>query len=224
MLPAEPCDRPRERLLSWGGERVSDLDLIAILLGTGRPGRSAPDLALDLLRATGGLGALARASPRELATVSGIGDARAARLAAAFHLGRRALEHVALREPSVGNADDVYRRLRPRRAGMTQEICLLLALDARNAVLGELEIARGWLNGVDVHPREVFRPLVRMAAAAAVIVHNHPSGALEPSDADVELTRRLRAAGDVIGIPLLDHVIIADTGYRSLAEHLGADF
>jgi len=224
MLPAEPCDRPRERLLSWGGERVSDLDLIAILLGTGRPGRSAPDLALDLLRATGGLGALARASPRELATVSGIGDARAARLAAAFHLGRRALEHVALREPSVGNADDVYRRLRPRLAGMTQEICLLLALDARNAVLGELEIARGWLNGVDVHPREVFRPLVRMAAAAAVIVHNHPSGALEPSDADVELTRRLRAAGDVIGIPLLDHVIIADTGYRSLAEHLGADF
>jgi DNA repair protein RadC len=224
MLPDAPEERPRERLLAWGGDRISDADLIAILLGTGQRGQSAPDLAAALLRTAGGLGALARASPRELATVSGIGDARAARVCAAFHLGRRAVEQVAVRAAAVMSADDVFRRLRPRIAGLDQEVCVVLGLDSRNAVLDEVEIARGTLTGVDVHPREVFRPLIRMAAAAAVVVHNHPSGAVDPSDADLELTRRLRAAGDVIGIPIVDHVIVADTGYRSLAEYLGADF
>jgi DNA repair protein RadC len=224
MLPESLDDRPRERLLAWGGDRVSDSDLLAILLGTGVPGRSAPDVAFDLLRSSGGLGALSRASPREMAQVAGIGAARAARICAAFHLGRRAVEQGAIRQGVVGSADDVYRRLKPRLAGLSQEVCVVIALDVRNAVVGEVEIARGWLNGVEVHPREVFRPLIRMAAAGAVVAHNHPSGELEPSEADVELTRRLRAVGDVIGIPIVDHVIVADTGYRSLAEYMGADF
>ena len=224
MLPESIDDRPRERLLAWGGERVSDFDLLAILLGTGVRGRSAPDVALDLLRASGGLGALSRASPREMAQVAGIGAARAARISAAFHLGRRAVEQGSIRQGVVACAADVHERLRPRLAGLTQEVCIVIALDVRNAVLGEIEIARGWLNGVEVHPREVFRPLIRMAAAGAVVAHNHPSGEIEPSDADVELTRRLRAVGDVVGIPIVDHVIVADTGYRSLAEYLGPDF
>jgi DNA repair protein RadC len=224
MLPDALDERPRERLLAWGGDRISDADLIAILLGTGRRGHSAPALAAELLRTSGGLGALSRDSPRELATVSGIGAARAARVAAAFHLGRRAVEQAVAREAAVMNADDVFRRVWPRIAGLDQEVCIVLALDSRNAVIGDVEVARGTLTGVDVHPREVFRPLIRMAAAAAVVVHNHPSGAVDPSDADLELTRRLRAAGDVIGIPLVDHVIVAATGYRSLAEYLGADF
>jgi DNA repair protein RadC len=224
MLSDLPEDRPRERFLSWGGERLSDSDLIAILLGTGRRGKSAPELAFDLLRSTGGLGALSRASPQELALISGIGAARAARIGAAFHLGRRAIEQVTIRQGTVHSADDVYRRLKPRLVDLTQEICIVIGLDTRNAVLAEIEVARGWLGGVEVYPREVFRPLIRIAAAGAVIVHNHPTGALDPSDEDLELTRRMRAAGEVIGIPIVDHVIIADTGYRSLAEYLGAAF
>jgi DNA repair protein RadC len=224
MLPDALEERPRERLLTWGGERVSDSDLIAILLGTGSRGCSAPDLALELLRSSGGLGALSRASPHELATITGIGAARAARVCAAFHLGRRAALQVAVRQGAVMNADDVFRRLRPRITGLHQEVCFAIALDSRNAIIDEIEIARGTLTGVDVHPREVFRPLIRIAAAAAVVVHNHPSGSVEPSEADLDLTRRLRAAGDVIGIPIVDHVIVADTGYRSLAEYLGGDF
>jgi DNA repair protein RadC len=224
MLADSPDERPRERLLAWGADRISDAELLAILLGTGLPGRSAAELAFDLLRASGGLGGLSRASPREMAQVAGIGAARAARVSAAFHLGRRVVEQASIRDGLVSSADDVHRRLRPRLAGLHQEICVVIGLDPRNAVVGEVEIARGWLDGVEVHPREVFRPLIRMAAAAAVIAHNHPSGDAEPSPSDLELTRRLRTVGDVVGIPILDHVIVTEAAYRSLAEHLGADF
>jgi len=224
MLPEVLAERPRERLLSWGADRISDGDLLAVLLGTGVRGRSAPMVALDLLRATGGLLPLSRAAPRELAQVVGIGEARAARIHAAFHLGRRALEQHTAREPVLRHAEDAYQRLRPRLTGLAQEVCIVLALDARNAVISELEIARGRVNGVEVHPREVFRPLIQAAASGAVIAHNHPSGNAEPSNADLELTHRLRAAGHMMGIPILDHIIISDYGYRSLADYLGSDF
>lgn len=217
-------DRPRERVLAHGGEHVSDRDLVAVILGTGAGGRSAETIADDVLRNAGGLIALSRASPRELTGVVGIGEARAVRVAAAFHLGRRAVERARATEVALVSPADVWKRLRTRVAGLHQEVFVVLAIDARNTVIEELEVARGTLTGVDVHPREVFRPLVRVSAAAAVVAHNHPSGDPTPSAEDVELTRRLREAGHLLGIPIVDHIVIADRGYTSLAEWMGTAF
>ena len=214
-------DRPRERLRALGGERVGDQELLAVVLGTGRRGRSAMALAAEVLAAAGGLAALARASPRELEQIAGIGEARALRVAAAFHLGRRALEVGRAAQPAILSAADVWWRLRGRVAGLPQELFFVIGVDCRHNVLEEIEVARGTLTGVDVHPREVFRPLVRMAAAAAIVAHNHPSGDPRPSVEDLELTRRLRAAGEVIGIPVLDHIVLGATSWTSIVELLG---
>jgi DNA repair protein RadC len=111
--------------------------------------------------------------------------------------------------------------LSPRFAGLTQELFVAVGMDVRNGLLDVVEVARGSVANVEVHPREVFRPLIRMAAAGAVLVHNHPSGEPTPSRDDIELTRRLRAVGRVIGIPIVDHVIIGDRQYCSLCEWLG---
>lgn len=213
-----PREGPRERLLAHGGERIGDAELIAVILGTGVRGRSAVVLAEEVLRAVGGLHALARASPRELVGLSGIGEARALRLAAAFHLGRRSVEGSRAASPQIISAGDVWKRLRGRVAGLPQEVFMVLGIDCKNGVLDEVEVARGTLTGVDVHPRDVFRPLIRMSAAAGVIAHNHPSGDPQPSKEDIALTRRLREIGMIIGIPIVDHIVLGTRGYTSIAE------
>ncbi|HET6611790.1 MAG TPA: DNA repair protein RadC [Kofleriaceae bacterium] len=213
-------ERPRERLLAHGADHVSTDELLAVILGTGTRGRSAVTLARELSEEVGGLVALARAAPHELTGIAGIGAARAVRIAAAFALGRRAIEVEACREPRINGPSDVHARLRARLSGLKQEVFWVLALDARNAIIAELEIARGCLTSVDVHPREVFRPLIRHAAAAGVVAHNHPSGGLKASADDLALTERLRAVGELCGIPIVDHVIIGRDGFVSLAEYL----
>jgi DNA repair protein RadC len=212
------AERPRERVLALGGERVGDRELLAVVLGTGIAGQDALALADALLTAAGGLRALARASPRELMRVAGIGEARALRIAAAFHLGRRAIDLARAAAGPIVSPADVWARLRPRVAGLAQEVFLVLGIDARNHVLEEVEVARGTLTGVDVHPRDVFRPLIRMAAAGGVVAHNHPSGDPTPSGEDLELTRRLRQAGELVGIPIVDHVVLGDDDFVSIAE------
>jgi DNA repair protein RadC len=215
-------DRPRERLLRRGAHAIGDDELLAILLGTGVRARPALHVARDLVHAAGGVAAVSRASPRELAQVVGIGAARAARVAAAFELGRRAIE-IEQHRDVLSHADDVFRIVGPRVAGLQQELFLAIGVDIRNGVLDVVEVARGTVHGVEVHPREVFRPLVRMAAAGGVLVHNHPSGDPTPSAEDVALTRRMRAIGELLGIPIVDHVVIADRGFRSISEWLGAE-
>ncbi len=215
-------ERPRERLWQRGVTVLGDEELLAIVLGTGSRARPVGVVASDVVRASGGMAAVSRASPRELAQVSGIGAANAARIAAAFELGRRAIEAEVHRE-ILAHAEDVYRIVEPRVAGLQQELFLAIGVDIRNGLLDVVEVGRGSVYGVDVHPREVFRPLVRMAAAGAVLVHNHPSGDPSPSAEDVALTRRLRAVGDLLGIPVVDHVIVGARGYRSVFEWLGPD-
>jgi DNA repair protein RadC len=213
-------DRPRERLWRRGVARVGDAELLSIVLGTGVRARPALTIAADLVRTTGGVAALSRASPHELAQIPGIGEARAARVVAAFEIGRRALETERHREP-IGRAEDVFRLVGPQLAGLEQEVFLAIGIDIRNCLLEVVEVARGTVDGVEVHPREVFRPLIRMAAAGAVIVHNHPTGDPTPSQEDLGLTRRLRSVGDVVGIPIIDHVVVGDVRFRSIAEWLG---
>ena len=216
------AERPRERLLEYGAESLASSELLGLVLGTGVAGASASVLGSRLLDDAGNLLALSRADARELAKIHGIGIARATRVAAAFQLGKRAAVEP-LPDPIVRCAADVHRYLQPRLRGLMQEVFIVIALDARNGILHHVEVARGSLTGVEVHPREVFRPLIRLAAAAAVVAHNHPSGDSQPSDDDLALTRRLRLAGSLVGIPLLDHVVIGADGYTSIVDLVGVD-
>jgi DNA repair protein RadC len=222
-LIAELSDRPRERLWRCGPQSLNDADLIALVLGTGVRERPVLEVAGELLRATGGIAALSRSSPHELAQHTGIGPANAARLAAAFEIGRRAVELVRFRRV-LRSAADVYRAVAPRLAGVSQEVLFVIGVDVRNALLEIVEVARGSVAHVDAHPREVFRPLIRMAAAGGLLVHNHPSGDPTPSCVDRELTHRMRESGRLLGIPVIDHVVIGDRSFRSLAEWMGTDF
>lgn len=219
----DPDERPRERLWRTGTDALGDDELLGMVLGTGLKHRPLREIAADLLSSAGGVGGLSRASPRELAQIAGVGTARAARVTAAFELGRRAVDAIHHRE-TVGRAEDVYRCVAPRVAGLAQEVFIVIGVDIRNGLLDIVEVARGSVAGVEVHPREVFRPLVRMAAAGGVLVHNHPSGDATPSAEDIELTRRLREVGRLIGIPIIDHVVIGDRSYRSIAEWMGTEF
>ena len=215
-------DRPRERLWARGVQMIGDEELLSIVLGTGVRDRPALAVASELVKTTGSVAALSRASPREMSLVAGVGAARAARIAAAFELGRRAIESEQ-RRAMLGHPEDVFHVVGPRMAGLQQELFMVLGLDIRNGLLDVVEVARGSVHAVEVHPREVFRPLVRMAAAGGVLAHNHPTGDPTPSPEDLALTQRLRAVGDVIGIPIIDHVVIGDGKFRSIAEWMGTD-
>jgi DNA repair protein RadC len=215
--PAAP--RPRERFCADAGA-TSDAELVALVLGTGVRGKSAVAVGEDVLAHCGGIAAASRATPHELARIPGVGPARAVRLAAAFALGRRALCRERMPGAPLIEAVDVYEYAWPRLAGLGHEIFLMLALDARHALIADFEVARGSLTGVEIHPREVFRPLIKVGAAAAVAVHNHPSGDPTPSTADLELTERLHAAGVLLAIPIIDHVVVADGGWISVAAWL----
>lgn len=215
-------DRPRERLWSRGVTMIGDEELISIVLGTGVRDHPALAVASNLVKTSGNVAALSRASPRELSLVTGVGAARAARIAAAFELGRRAIESEQ-RRMLLAQPDDVFGIVSPRVAGLSQEVFFVLGVDIRNGLLDVVEVARGSVHGVEVHPREVFRPLVRMAAAGGVLAHNHPTGDPTPSPEDIALTRRLRAVGDVIGIPIIDHVVVGDGKHQSIAEWLGPE-
>ncbi|MGE0549521.1 MAG: DNA repair protein RadC [Kofleriaceae bacterium] len=217
-----PPERPRERMWRTGSAGIGDEELLALIIGTGSAGLSARAVANQLLDDVGGIALLSRASPRELAQITGVGAALAARIVAAFELGRRAVDATQHRE-ILNHAEDVFRCVSPRLAGVAQEVFLTIGVDIRNRLLDVVEVARGSVIAVEVHPREVFRPLIRMAAAGGVVVHNHPSGDPTPSADDIALTRRLREVGSLLGIPIIDHVVIGDRSFRSIAEWLGAE-
>ncbi|MCP4449310.1 MAG: DNA repair protein RadC [Myxococcales bacterium] len=212
--------RPREELITYGAHRVSTLRLLSIVLGSGSKRRPVETLASLLLSECGGLVALSQASVAELCAHDGIGEALATRLAASFQLGKRVLESSLPATALVRGPDDIYARLRGRLASLDQEVFVVLALDVRGRIVDEIEVARGSLSAVEVHPREVFRPLIRRAAYACVVAHNHPSGDPTPSPEDFELTRRLQDVGRIVGIELLDHVVVASGGYSSMADRL----
>jgi DNA repair protein RadC len=180
-------------------------------------GRSATQLAHRLL-AHAGLAGLAQAAPGGLAAVAGIGPTKAASLLAAFELGRRVAATPLARGERIGSPHDVHRHFHARLRDAKAEQFHIVLLDARHRVLRSVLTSQGTLTASLVHPREVFLPALREAAAALVLVHNHPSGDPTPSAEDREITRRLSRAGALLGIPILDHVIVADGGYASLRE------
>lgn len=215
---ARATDGPRERLAAMGAEALSDAELVALLLRTGAARRDALSLAAGLLRAHGGLGGLATAEVAELARATGVGVAKSGSLIAALEIGRRlAARRLRPGEPVRGPAD-VFRHFHARLRQSRHERFYVLLLDGRHRMLREVVVSQGTLTASLVHPREVFRPALREAAAAVVLVHNHPSGDPTPSSEDREITVRLADAGSLVGIPVLDHVVVAERGWTSLCE------
>jgi DNA repair protein RadC len=218
LLSWNPDDRPRERLAAYGPDALADGELLAILLGSGRPGENVVELAQRVLARMGGLRELALARESELCRLPGVGPARASMISAALALGRRAVGSRPRPGRRLGAAGDVWTHYRARLAAAPIEEFWVLALDVRHRLQFELCAARGSLTGVEVHPRDVFRPLIRAAAAAVIFCHNHPSGDPTPSRQDIDLTTRLREVGDLCGITVLDHVVVAAEGFTSLAD------
>jgi DNA repair protein RadC len=212
-------DRPRERLLDLGAAALASRELLAILIGSGTEGRSAIDVAGELLASVdGSLRRLAGAESAELTRVPGIGPAVAARLSAALELGRRLAREGPFERTRIQGPRDVYERCAPALRDLPQEEFHLLLLNTQHAIVRELIITRGTLDTSVVHPREVFRAAIAESAAALILVHNHPSGDPVPSPEDREVTRQLAAAGRLIGIPVLDHIVIGDARYVSFVE------
>jgi DNA repair protein RadC len=204
-------ERPRERLLAQGAEALSDAELLAIYLRVGVRGKSAVDLARELLqRFDGQLGLLADASLAELAGIPGIGTAKAAQLKASFELARRALaQEMASRETIFSSPGKVRDWLRLKLATRPNEVFMALWLDAQNRLLKAEELFAGTLTQTSVYPREVVRKAILHNAAAVILAHNHPSGVAEPSRADELLTRALKDALALVDVKVLDHFIIA---------------
>lgn len=212
-------ERPRERLRALGASALSARELLAILIGSGSSGRSAVDVASSLLAGkAGSLRQLAASPATELASMDGVGPAVAARVAAALELGRRMALEVAVERERIAGPNDVHARCAPSMRDLVQEEFRILMLDTRHAVIAELPITRGTLDASLVHAREVFRPAILQSAAAVVLVHNHPSGDPTPSSLDIEVTTQLAGAGEMLGIPVLDHVVIGASGYVSFVE------
>jgi DNA repair protein RadC len=211
-------ERPRERLIAKGSSVLSDAQLMAILLQTGRAGTSALGLALDLLKKFGDLSSMAAVGSSELCAVSGIGPAKAAKLLAAFEVGRRSLVRALRKGEKVRSSQDIFLHYHPLLKDMKKEVFMVLLLDSKHRVVKDLMVSTGSINLNIVHPREVFHPAVRESAVAVILLHNHPSGDPTPSPEDRQLTDRLVNAGQIMGITVLDHLVFGDQSYVSFAD------
>jgi DNA repair protein RadC len=207
MRELPPAERPRERLLNQGANALKTAELLAILLRTGTSGRPVMDLAEFLLTHFGSLEALSRASVGELAKIKGIGQAKAIGLKAAFALAAR-LARTEAEARSIETAEDIARLLGDEMRLLDYESVRVICLNTKHMVLAVEEVTRGTLNESLFHPREAFRPALARQAHAVILVHNHPSGNPQPSDADLHVTRRMKEAGTLLQIELLDHVIL----------------
>jgi DNA repair protein RadC len=210
-------DRPRERLFIDGPSALSDADLVALLLNTGARGENALTLAAKLLQTFGGVRGLGQVSPRELESQRGVHTAKAARVLAAFELGRRAsvLKGNCV---TVNCAADIEQWANAALVPLAHEEVWLLCLDAKNQLLARHRIGIGGLHGCALTPKDVLRPAIRDGASAIVLVHNHPSGDPAPSASDVQMTQVVASAARIVGLQLLDHVVVAAGGYASLYE------
>jgi DNA repair protein RadC len=211
-------DRPREKLARHGVAALGDNELVAVVLGSGCRRTDALALANELLAARGGLHGLVRSTCDDLARIAGIGRAKAAQVIAAMELGRRTLAHAPSARIQLRAPRDAAAYLLPPFGSRPVEQFGLVLLDTKHRVMRTTVLAIGSLNVTAVQPREVFREAAVGGAAAIVVFHNHPSGDPTPSPDDVELTHRLAAAGIVMGIEVVDHVILADVRYWSFKE------
>jgi DNA repair protein RadC len=211
-------DRPREKLLARGAGVLSDAELLAIVLRTGGKGASAVDHGRALIEQFGDFRQLARAGVGDLCAVKGLGPAKAAQILATLEIAKRYGECAFKQGEAFRGSGDIYAHFRERLAGEQREHFYAVLLDNKHRKIKDVSVSQGSLTASIVHPRDVFAPVVREAAAAVVFVHNHPSGDPTPSKEDIEITRRLREVGDLMGVRVLDHVVIGRGRYVSFVD------
>jgi DNA repair protein RadC len=212
------AERPREKLLERGAHSLSDAELLAIFLRVGLPGKSAVDLARDLMNEFGSLNGLFFSSRKACTRVKGLGDAKYAQLQAVLEMARRALAEEMKQRDALSSPASVRDYLRLRLAGLAHEVFLAVFLDAQNRVIETEELFRGSLTQTAVYPREVVKRALAHNAAGIILAHNHPSGVAEPSQADRWLTEQLKAALALVDCRVLDHFVVAGSSSLSFAE------
>jgi DNA repair protein RadC len=210
-------ERPRERLQKHGAEALSSQELLALVIGRGVSKKSVMTIAQELLSRFGNIKAISEATIEELSQIKGIGLAKASQLKASFELARRKEEHDGERL-SVKSHQDVIKVVRQQLKDKKKEHFLILCLDTRSNLIKIGNISTGTLDANLVHPREVFKEAIQSLASSIILVHNHPSGNPEPSEADIEITKRIQETGKIVGIDVLDHIIIADNKSFSFKE------
>jgi DNA repair protein RadC len=213
-----PDERPREKLLDKGAAALSDAELLAILLRTGTSGRSALDLARDVLKSFHSLRKLIASDRQRFCTERGLGLARFAELQAAVEIARRQMSETLRAGPSLASPKATRDYLSSRLRDLEHEVFCCLYLDKRHRLIQFEELFRGTIDGASVHPREIVKLALQRNSAAVIIAHNHPSGVAEPSQADELITQRVKEALALVDIRLLDHIIIGDGASVSLAE------
>ena len=211
-------ERPRERLLAHGPQALSDAELLAIFLRTGMSGKSAVDLARELLQSFGSLTALTHASEAAFCAVPGLGPAKYAQLQAVMEMARRALKEQSKQRDALSSPQAVRDYLRLQLGTREYEVFMAVFLDTQNRVIAMEELFRGSLKETSVYPREVVKRALAHNAAALIFAHNHPSGVAEPSRADEAITQALKQALALVDVRVLDHFIVAAGGGVSLAE------
>ncbi|WP_259016137.1 RadC family protein [Emticicia fluvialis] len=212
-------DRPREKLMLKGRAALSDAELIAILIGSGTRELSAVDLSKVILNSVGNnLNELAKLSINDLMKFKGIGDAKAISIAAALELGRRRKESEVQKKAKVTSSYDSYQAVRPYLLDLSHEQFWVLLLNRANEIIRPVQVSVGGVAGTVADPKIIFKCAIEYLASAIILVHNHPSGNLTPSQADKDLTRRVKEAGRLLDVPVLDHLIFGDNGYFSFAD------
>jgi DNA repair protein RadC len=213
-------DRPREKMQLKGRAALSNAELIAILIGSGTRSKSALDVGKDVLtKINNNLNKLGQYTQAELMQFSGIGQAKAITLMAAMELGRRRVEEAPLRDNKISKSRDVYVLMRKYFVDLQHEEFRVIGLTRSNRVLGDRLISKGGRTGTIADGKLIFKELLDMKASACILCHNHPSGTLRPSEADIRLTKNLSRFGEMIELKVLDHVIITDRGHYSLLEN-----
>ena len=210
-------DRPRERLQYFGSESLAVQELLAIVMGSGTRGANASDMGDILLKKFGGLEGIASATFEELTSVRGIGPAKASQIRATFELAKRWGKNADLASrPKIKTPEDAYELLRNTARGKKKEYFWAIFLDTRNQVIKYSEISVGSLDSSIVHPRELFKAAIAASASSIIAAHNHPSGNPEASQDDIKLSKRLKEAGELVGIDLVDHIIMGEGTFISL--------
>ena len=212
-------DRPREKLLAKGKAALSDAELIAILIGSGNRNESAVALSKRILRAVNGnINELAKLSVEKLTEFNGIGEAKAIAIITALELGKRRQLEVALEKPKIGSSKNVANLMQPIIGDLEHEEFWVLFLSNSNKVLAKSQVSKGGLTATIVDVRLLFKRALELASVAIIVCHNHPSGKLQPSVADKNLTEKMKQAGNTLDIKLLDHLIITEKAYFSFAD------
>lgn len=212
-------DRPREKFLLKGRAALSDAELLAIILGSGTRKESAVELAKRVLEAAkGNLIELGRYNLKQLMEFNGIGEAKAISIAAALEIGRRRREQEFFVKEKITSSNDIFELMHGDLSDLNFEEFWIVILNRANKVLKKIKISSGGVSGTVADTRVIFKSAIDELASAIILVHNHPSGNLKPSQADISLTKKLKSAGEVLDIPILDHLIIAENSYFSFAD------